>query len=110
MATSIEYGVPSRAVPCRNAVGGRLADLAVHRAPRSSIALATPLATRPVRPDSDMYTMSGFGCSSGADTVGLVVSIVTARAEVHRRRGRGEENAETTDPNLAGICTPIGSP
>jgi hypothetical protein len=27
--------------------------------------------------------------------VGLVVSIVTARAEVHRRRGRGGENAET---------------
>ena len=24
--------------------------------------------------------------------MGLVVSIVTARAEVHRRRGRGEEN------------------
>jgi enamine deaminase RidA (YjgF/YER057c/UK114 family) len=32
--------------------------------------------------------------------VGLVVSIVTARAEVHRRRGRGGENAETTDPYL----------
>src|SRR6476660_3688558 len=61
MATSIEYGVPSRAVPCRSAVGGRLADLAVHRASRWSIALATPLATRPVHPDSDMYTMSGFG-------------------------------------------------
>jgi hypothetical protein len=30
--------------------------------------------------------------------------------EVHRRRGRGGENAETTDPYLAGICTPIGSP
>ena len=63
MAPSIEYGVPSRAVPCRNAVGGRLADIAVHRASRWSIALATPLATRPVRPDSDMYTMSGFGCA-----------------------------------------------
>src|SRR6201987_6547005 len=37
--------LPSRAVPCRNAVRGRLADLAVHRASRSSIALATPLAT-----------------------------------------------------------------
>ena len=42
--------------------------------------------------------------------MGLVVSIVTARAEVHRRRGRGEQNAETTDPYLAGIYTPIGSP
>jgi hypothetical protein len=48
--------------------------------------------------------------SGRADIVGLVVSIVTARAEVPRRRGRGEENAETTDPYLAGICTPIGSP
>lgn len=46
MATSIEYGVPSQAVPRRNAVGGRLADLTAHRASRSSIALATPLATR----------------------------------------------------------------
>jgi hypothetical protein len=42
--------------------------------------------------------------------VGLVVSIVTARAEVHRRRWRGEQNAETIDPYLADICTPIGSP
>jgi len=42
--------------------------------------------------------------------VGLVVSIVTARPEVHRRRWRSGENAETTDPYLAGICTPIGSP
>jgi hypothetical protein len=32
--------------------------------------------------------------------VGLVVSVVTTRAEVHRRRGRGGENAETTDPYL----------
>src|SRR4029077_4815256 len=31
---------------------------------------------------------------------GLVVSIVTSRAGVHRRRGRGAENAETTDPYL----------
>ena len=30
--------------------------------------------------------------------MGLVVSTVTTRAEVHRRRGRGGENAETTDP------------
>ena len=35
--------------------------------------------------------------------MGLVVSIVTARPEVHRRRGRGEQNAETTDPYLAGV-------
>ena len=42
--------------------------------------------------------------------VGLVVSTVTAPAEVHRRRGRGPETAETTDPYLAGIYTPIGSP
>jgi hypothetical protein len=42
--------------------------------------------------------------------VGLVVSTVTARAQVHRRRGRGADNAETTDPYLAGIYTPIGSP
>jgi len=42
--------------------------------------------------------------------VGLVVSIVTARAEVHRRRGRGGQNPETTDPYLASICTPSPSP
>jgi len=60
--------------------------------------------------DLDPADPRGVGCSCDAEIVGLVVSIVTARAEVHRRRGRGEENAETTDPYLAGICTPIGSP
>ena len=42
--------------------------------------------------------------------MGLVVSTVTARAGGPRRRWRGGENAETTDPYLAGIYTPIGSP
>jgi len=44
--------------------------------------------------DLDPADPRGVGCSCDAEIVGLVVSIVTARAEVHRRRGRGEENAE----------------
>jgi hypothetical protein len=36
-----------------------------------------------VRQNSDMYAMSGFGRSGGAEIVRLVVSIVPAGAEVH---------------------------
>ena len=84
-----EPGTSTRRANDLNAAGSIRAQVG-NRLPRGGAVLPSPQMLRSyhseslhVRQNSDMYAMSGFGCSGGAEIVRLVVSIVPAGAEVH---------------------------
>jgi hypothetical protein len=87
------------------AAGGDLADLPVHRASRSSTALATPLANGPVG-QAPICTRCQVLVVQVAPKSGLVVSIVPVRAEVHLRQGSDTmcRRSSTQRPGRYVVC------